>query len=143
MQEGLAAEHGRELLADALEQLLDGGAVADEGGAHLEPARGYVAHGGLHVVGDPLHEVGAVLVLHIQHLLVHLLHGHAAAEHGRHGQVASVPRVARGHHVLSVEHLLSQLWDCQRAVLLGAAAGEGGESGHEEVQAGEGDHVDR
>ena len=31
MQESLATEHGGELLGDALEQLLDGGGVADEG----------------------------------------------------------------------------------------------------------------
>jgi len=30
VQEGLASEHGRELLADALEHLLDGRGVADE-----------------------------------------------------------------------------------------------------------------
>lgn len=32
VQEGLALEQGRELLRDAPEQLLDGHAVADEGG---------------------------------------------------------------------------------------------------------------
>ncbi|KFQ20119.1 hypothetical protein N331_09627, partial [Merops nubicus] len=90
VQERLAAEHGRELLRDALEELLDGRAVADEGGRHLQPPRGDVAHRRLHVVGDPLHEVGAVLVLHVQHLLVHLLHGHAPAEDGGHRQVAAV-----------------------------------------------------
>ena len=36
MQESLAPEHGCELLGDALEELLDGGAVAHEGGGHLE-----------------------------------------------------------------------------------------------------------
>ena len=36
MQESLAPEHGGELLGDALEELLDGGAVADKGGGHLE-----------------------------------------------------------------------------------------------------------
>ena len=35
VQEGLASEHGRELLADALEELLDGGGVADECAGHL------------------------------------------------------------------------------------------------------------
>ena len=142
MQESLAPEHGRELLADALEELLDGGAVADEGGGHLETAGRDVANSSLDVVGDPLHEVRAVLVLHVQHLLVDLLHGHAAAEHGGHGEVASVAGVAGGHHVLGVEHLLSQLGDGEGPVLLGAAAGEWGKSGHEEVKAGEGDHVD-
>ena len=40
MQESLAPEHGGELLGDALEELLDGGAVADEGGGHLEGRKG-------------------------------------------------------------------------------------------------------
>ncbi|CAO2595735.1 hypothetical protein LEMLEM_LOCUS8288, partial [Lemmus lemmus] len=106
VQEGLAPEHGSELLRDALEQLLDGGAVANEGGRHLEAPGRDVTHGRLDVVGDPLHEVAAVLVLHIEHLLVHLFHGHAATEDGSHGQVAAMARVTGGHHILGVEHLL-------------------------------------
>jgi len=35
MQEGLAPEHGRELLGDPLEQLLDGRGVPDERRGHL------------------------------------------------------------------------------------------------------------
>ena len=72
VQEGLATEHGRELLRDTLEQLLDGGAVADEGGRHLEATWRDVADSRLDVVRDPLDEVAAVLVLHVQHLLVDL-----------------------------------------------------------------------
>ena len=63
VQEGRAAEHGGELLRDVPEHLLDGGAVADEGDGRLEAARRDVAHGRLHVVGDPLREAAAVLVL--------------------------------------------------------------------------------
>jgi len=63
MQESLAPEHGGELLRDALEELLDGGRVADEGGGHLQASGRDVADGGLDVVGDPLDEVGRVLVL--------------------------------------------------------------------------------
>jgi hypothetical protein len=55
----LPPEHDGELLGDALEDLLDGGGVAHEGGGHLEPARRHVAHRHLHVVRDPLHEVAA------------------------------------------------------------------------------------
>ena len=50
--------------------------------------------------------------------------------------------VAGGHHVLGVEHLLGQLGHGEGAVLLGATARQGGEAGHEEVQTGEGHHVD-
>ena len=42
------------------------------------------------VVRNPLDEVGGVLVLDVEHLLVNLLHGHAAAEHGGNGEVAPV-----------------------------------------------------
>ena len=52
-------------------------------------------------------------------------------------------RVGRAHHVLGVPHLLRQLGHRQRAVLLGAAAGQRREADHEEVQAREGDQVDR
>ena len=142
VEESLAAEHGRELLRDALEQLLDGRRVADESGRHLETARRDVAHGRLDVVGDPLDEVGRVLVLDVEHLLVDLLHRHASAEDGRHRQVTSVARVAGGHHVLGVEHLLRQLGHRQGAVLLRAASRQRREAGHEEVQTREGHHVD-
>ena len=50
--------------------------------------------------------------------------------------------VAGSHHVLGVEHLLSQLGHGQGPVLLGAARRQGSESGHEEVETGEGHHVD-
>eukprot|EP00967_Tisochrysis_lutea_P103247 scaffold155771_cov15-Tisochrysis_lutea.AAC.1 len=54
--------------------------VAHEGAGHLQALRWDIAHACLDVVGDPLHEVGAVLVLHVEHLLIDLLGGHAAAE---------------------------------------------------------------
>jgi len=142
VQEGLPAEHGGELLADAAEHLLDGGGVADEGGGHLEARGRDVTHGGLDVVGDPLHEVGGVLVLHVEHLLVHLLGAHLAAEHGGRREVATVARVGGAHHVLGVPHLLGELRDRQGAVLLGAPGGERREADHEEVQARERDEVD-
>mmetsp|Transcript_15188 Transcript_15188/g.65038 ORF Transcript_15188/g.65038 Transcript_15188/m.65038 type:complete len:483 (-) Transcript_15188:50-1498(-) len=143
VKESLAAEHGGELLRDALEHLLHGGGVADEGGSHLEALGGDVAHGGLHVVGDPLDEVRGVLVLHVEELLVNLLGGHAPAEQRRGGEVATVAGIRGAHHVLGVPHLLRELGDGEGAVLLGAARGEGGEAHHEEVQAGERDQVHR
>ena len=142
VEEGLATEHDSELLGDALPGLLDGGGVANEGGGHLEALGGDVADGGLDVVGDPLDEVGGVLVDDVEHLLVDLLGAHAAAEHDGAGQVAAVAGIGGAHHVLGVEALLGQLGDGEGTVLLGAAGGEGGEADHEEVEAGEGDHVD-
>ena len=120
MQESLATEHSSELLANSLEELLDGGRVADECGGHLEASWRDVANGGLDVVRDPLDEVRRVLVLHVQHLLVDLLHGHAASENGGNGQVAAVTWVASRHHVLGVEHLLGELWHRQGSILLTA-----------------------
>ena len=57
-----------------------------------------------------------VLVLDVQHLFVNFLHGHAASENGSDGQISAVARIASGHHVFGVEHLLGQLWDGQRPV---------------------------
>ena len=142
MEESLAPEHSGELLRDTLEQLLDGGAVTDEGSGHLETTWWDVTDGGLHVVGDPLNEVAAVLVLDVQHLFVDLLHGHTSTEHGGDGQITAVTWIAGGHHVLSVEHLLGEFRHGEGAVLLAAAGGERGEAGHEEVQTREGHHVD-
>ena len=118
MKERFPAEHRGELLGDSFEQFLNGGGVADEGGGHLQTLGRDVADGRLHVVRDPLDEVRAVLVLHAEHLLVDFLHRHSAAEHRGHRQVSSVSRVAGGHHVLRVEHLLRELRHRERGILL-------------------------
>merc|ERR1712057_51696 len=142
VKEGLATEHASELLGDTLPELLDGGGVTNEDGSHLETLGGDVAHGGLDVVGDPLHEVRGVLVLDVEHLLVNLLGGHAATEEGGASEVATVTRIGGAHHVLGIEHLLGELGHGECTVLLGAAGGERGEAGEEEVETGEGDEVD-
>ena len=87
MEEGFPPEHGGELLGDSLEELLDGGGVANEGGGHLEASGRDIADSRLDIVGNPLHEVGRVLVLDVEHLFVHLLHGHATTEDGGHRQI--------------------------------------------------------
>ena len=142
MEESLTTEHGRELLRHALEQLLDGGAVADECAGHLQTTRWDVAHSRLDVVRDPFDEVAAVLVLYVQHLFVDLLHGHSTTEYRRHGQVSPMTRIAGGHHILGVEHLLCELGNGQGSVLLATAGREWSEAGHEEVKTWEWDHVD-
>merc|ERR1719305_1117759 len=100
VKEGLAAEHAGELLGHALPHLLDRCGVAKEAGGHLEALGGDVAHGGLDVVGDPLDEVGRVLVLDVEHLLVNLLGGHTATVHNGASEVAAVARIGGAHHVL-------------------------------------------
>ena len=82
MQEGLSPEHGSELVADTLEELLDGGRVAEEGDSHLLAAGGNVTLRGEDVVRDPLDKVGRVLVLDVLHLLLNFLHGDLATEDG-------------------------------------------------------------
>merc|ERR1719242_242720 len=142
MKESLPPEHGSELFSNPLEELLDGGGVADEGGCHLETSGRDVADSSLDVVGDPLHEVGRVLVLDVKQLLIHLLHGHPAPEHTGHGEVSAVSGVAGCHHVASIEHLLGQLGNGERPVLLRTTGGEWSKPGHEEVETREGNHVD-
>ena len=138
MQESLTFEHGSELVADTLEQLLDGGRVAEERDGHLLSARRDVALGSKDVVRDPLNEVRRVLVLDVLHLLLNLLHRDLATEDSRDGEVTTVPGVRGSHHVLRIEHLLRQLRDGDSAVLLAAASSEGSEAGHEEVKTREG-----
>ena len=106
MQESLTPEHSSELLTDALEQLLDGSAVANEGSRHLQTTGWDVTYSCLHVVGDPLNEVGAVLVLNVQHLFIYFLHGHTTTEHGCNSQITTMPWITCSHHVLGIKHLL-------------------------------------
>lgn len=142
VQESLAPEHGSELVTDTLEELLDRGAVADEGRAHLQATRRDGAQSSLDVVRDPLNEVGGVLVLHVADLVLNLLHGDLTAVDGGAGQVTAVAEVRSGHHVLRVEDLLSELRYRDSAEAVSATAGKRSETDHEEVQTREWHHVD-
>ena len=134
MEEGLSSEHRCELLSNALEHILDGGGVSKEGDGHFQSLWWNIAHGGFDVIWDPLDEVGAVLVLDVKHLLIDFLRGHSSSEHGGSGQISAVARIGSAHHVLSVEHLLSKLWDGKSTVLLGTARSQRSESSQEKFE---------
>merc|ERR1719362_1884374 len=142
MKEGLSSEHLGELLSNALEHLLDSGGVSKEGDGHLESLWWNIADGGLDVVGDPLDEVGRVLVLHVEHLLIDFLGGHTSSEDGGGGEVTSMSWIGGAHHVLGIEHLLGELWHGECTVLLGSTGCEWGEANHEEVETWEWHEVD-
>jgi hypothetical protein len=142
MQESLAPEHGSELVTNTLEELLDGGRVTDEGGRHLETTGWDGAESGLDVVGDPLNKVGRVLVLDVAHLVLNLLHGNLTTEVGGAGQVTTIAEVGGSHHVLGVEHLLGELGHSDGTEGVCATAGQRSKTDHEEVETGEGHHVD-
>ena len=59
-----------------------------------------------YVVGDPLDEVGGVLILDVEHLLVDLLHGHASTEHGGDGEVAKITVIFLEHVKLENNQIL-------------------------------------
>ena len=52
-------------------------------------------------------------------------------------------RIAGGHHILRVEHLLSEFRDRQRSVLLASSRGERRKARHEKMQTRKRNHVDR
>merc|ERR1719481_2325554 len=141
MQEGLSHEHGSELLTDSLEKLLNGSRVPNESGSHFQTSGRNVAHSSFDVVRNPFDKIAGVLILNSKHLFIDLLHRHAAPEDSSHGEIPTVPRITCRHHVLSIEHLLSEFRNSKSTILLGATGSQGSKPGHEKVQAWEWNHV--
>jgi len=61
MQEGLASEHGREVLSHTLEHLLDRSAVASKSHGHLQTFWWDIADAAFDVVRNPLDEITGIL----------------------------------------------------------------------------------
>merc|ERR1719161_3436247 len=137
VEECLATEHGREELSHTLEHLLNGGGIPQECHCHLQALWWDIADSSLNVVWNPFHEVRAVLVLDVEHLLIHFLCRHAPAEQRSCCQVATVTRICSTHHVLGIKHLLGQLGHREGTILLRTTRCKRRETHHEEVQARE------
>merc|ERR1719321_1314153 len=58
-------------------------------------------------------------------------------------EITAMTWISGAHHVLCVEHLLGQFWNCEGPVLLGTTGGERREAHHEEVQPREWNEIDR
>merc|ERR1712048_921494 len=111
VEEGLSSEHTSEILGNTLEHFLNSGGVTQETDSHLQTLRRDITDGRFDVIWDPFNEVGTVFVLNVQHLFINFLGGHTSTEQSASGQITSVTRVSSAHHILSIEHLLSQFRD--------------------------------
>ncbi|KYM86055.1 hypothetical protein ALC53_04248 [Atta colombica] len=111
MQKCLASKHRVEfslcLTTTKRQTNLNSRRIANESRGHFQTPWGYITNGSFHVARYPLDEIAAVLVLDIEHLLIYLLHRHSATKYCGHCQISTVSRVARGHHVFRVKHLLN------------------------------------
>lgn len=157
MQESLATEHSRELIADTFEELLNGGRITNERRRHSQTARWNRAEGSLDIVRDPLDEIGGILFLHITHLILDFFHRDFASageqsapdsiwkerypQDRSASQIATVSEIRGSHHILGVVHLLRQFRDSDGTKVTGTAACERSEADHEEVEARERNHV--
>ena len=142
MQESFSSEHRGELFSDSLEHFLDGSWVTNESNSHLQSLWWNITDWWLDVVWNPLNEIWWVLVLNVQHLFVDFFSWHSSSEQGWGCQISSVSWVSSAHHVLGIEHLLSEFWDGQSSILLWSSWGKWGESNHEEMESWEWNQVD-
>ncbi len=109
MEESLSSKHSSELLTNSLEHFLNSSWVTNESGRHLQPIWRNVTNRGLDVVWNPFNKVRRVFVLYIKHLFVNFFSGDSSSKHSRSSQISTVSWVWGAHHILGVEHLLSQL----------------------------------
>merc|ERR1712048_387921 len=108
VQKGFAAEHRSEILCNTLAHFLDCCCISKECHCHLQSFGRDVTDSCLDVFGDPLNEIGRILVLDIEQLLVNLFCRHATSEQRPCCEISPMPRVSGAHHVLGIEHLLGE-----------------------------------
>ena len=115
--------------------------------------RGNTASSGKDIIGNPFHNypsvrrgghctVAGIFGLHVSHLLFDFFGADVTAEYGGNSQVPPLPGVRRCHHVLRIKHLLGQFRHIDVAELVASPRNQRRESDHEEVQAGERNHID-
>ena len=128
--------------SNSLENLLDGSRISNKGSGQLESFGGNITDRILDVIWDPFNEVRRIIVLDIAHLLMDFPPRRQSSSENRRGsEKSSMPGIDSAHHVLGIEHLLSEFGDCKSSVLFRSSGGEGSEANHEEVQSWEGDQV--
>ena len=142
MKISLSAEHSSELIGHSGEDLLDGGAVAEEGGGDGAVSGRDVVDRGGDVVGDPLDEEVVVLLVNALHAVIDIAGGDLASEDAGGSEVETTTRIAGAHHVLVVELLGGELADGVLAVSTSVRSVERSIAGDEEVETREGNEVD-
>jgi hypothetical protein len=126
MQKCLPLEHGSELVTDTLEELLNSCRVIQEGNRHLKAAGRNVTLDGEY---DLFREIDEIFVLDVLHLFFDIPNGNGKLqrpskwiniiiEYNVIMTYRPCRRVRRSHHVLGVEHLLSELRNSNSTVLL-------------------------
>lgn len=131
-----------ELDVRTLEDLGDGGGVGDKGGRSNLADGGNGAESGKGTVGDPGNEVVRVLGLVLVDRVLNVAHRKLAAVGDRDGEVLAHGGVDGGKERAALEESSGELGDVGGGVRAVRRGDERGVAGSEEVETGEGDHVD-
>jgi len=112
VEEGLSAEHSRELIRYSLEDFLNRSGISDKSGRHIHSLGRGVANRRFDIVRDPFDEVAGIFVLEIEEVVINLLSRNLSSKHSASCQIFPASRIASRHHIVRVEHLLREL--CHR-----------------------------
>lgn len=116
------------------EELLHGHAIPSEGDCYLQATGWDVADSCLDIVGDPFHNIAAILALCIERLLISLLHGHLPVKDNSRDKVMAVAGVTGSHHVLDIKDLLGEFGHSEGLILVASMASQRGRARREEVE---------